>query len=341
MIRLYISFLLFVTIFSVTIGQNYETTYYAVSYANNSLANDILFSKINIDNRTIDYSVKIPIRGQIQFKKPIIFKSNSNQYFFITTFNGLSGKNSVLLNEPYSGYAMIDEHQRIIAQNKIPNIQLTGFSQVNNLTAIVEYIDSVGANMEGILDLTDFNHPVVTPIRRLTYDNSEYPVIAGFQYFKRIKKSDNKIYWCTMMNGVYLLALDIANNKLLDSLNIEVPTPYTYLMVLSNNDSLVYVFYMNYNEVSGPPSMIKTNIDTSYVKIYRTSNFSLTDSLKVEYPPADSEYFMGMTGPADNVGPYFVYFDMAGEGIEFYSPAMLFIFDTRTNEASWLRVGWR
>jgi len=36
---------------------------------------------------------------------------------------------------------------------------------------------------------------------------------------------------------------------------------------------------------------------------------------------------------------YYYYFWQ--DGYEGFDPAYLLIFDTRTNEASWLRVGWR
>jgi hypothetical protein len=60
----------------------------------------------------------------------------------------------------------------------------------------------------------------------------------------------------------------------------------------------------------------------------------IADYPEGEYPGEDSN-------PADVVGDYIVYYFFRGAGRDRFDPAMLLIFDTRTNEASWLRVGWR
>jgi hypothetical protein len=58
-------------------------------------------------------------------------------------------------------------------------------------------------------------------------------------------------------------------------------------------------------------------------------------------PNIEGGYIINEIGECDNIGPYMVYYYFAQEDYRYFSPAMLFIFDTRTNEATWLRVGWR
>ena len=331
----------FLAFISISSGQTNHRILYTVSYANGSFGTDVLFSKIDLDSKSIIYSTRVPMRGEIQFKTPIEFHRHGQSLFFITTINGLAAKNSEVLDSQFSEYSMIDDNGEILSHSIIPNIQLTDFGHTSDLTANIEYIDSAGYDMEGILDLSNLNHVEIRPIRRLTYDDSEYPTIAGFQYFKKIKKTNNRLYWCTMTNGIYLLSFDTNDNRLIDSLNINVSTPYFYLFGLSDNNSLIYVFYMNSNDLGGPPDLQKITVDPSYVKILNSNNFAWTDSIPIDYPPLDSGYVAGTNGPCSKLGPYFVYFDMVGEDYRYFSPAMLFIFDTRTNEASWLRVGWR
>jgi hypothetical protein len=64
------------------------------------------------------------------------------------------------------------------------------------------------------------------------------------------------------------------------------------------------------------------------------------DSIPIpDYPEGD--FISGSYGPAELVGPYIVYYFGESNDLGQLYPAMLFIFDTRTNEATWLRVGWR
>jgi len=65
------------------------------------------------------------------------------------------------------------------------------------------------------------------------------------------------------------------------------------------------------------------------------------ESLAIQYPNSDSGYIGSGYGPCERIGPYFIYYFFDGEDYRYFSPAMLFIFDTRTNQATWLRVGWR
>jgi hypothetical protein len=103
----------------------------------------------------------------------------------------------------------------------------------------------------------------------------------------------------------------------------------------------LYVFHQNY-EYYGK-FLQKTRNDNwiqSHLLIYDIDDFSLIDSLSIpDYPAGD--YIIADFDVADVIGNYIVYYYAQPGGIEDYTPAMLFIFDTRTNEAAWLRVGWR
>jgi hypothetical protein len=131
----------------------------------------------------------------------------------------------------------------------------------------------------------------------------------------------------------------ISNGILIDSVLSDSISDRSHILAVI--DTLVYDFNLNY-EFYGE-TITKTRdlgrID-SHVRLYRLSDFTPLDSIPVaDYPPGD--YPDGTFDVADVVGPYIVYYFFGREGLTRYAPAMLFIFDTRTNEATWLRVGWR
>jgi hypothetical protein len=112
------------------------------------------------------------------------------------------------------------------------------------------------------------------------------------------------------------------------------------LFAVKNN--LLYIFNLNY-EIRFKNKIVKgygQDWIESNVRVINLENFSLIDSIQVpDYPEGD--YISGSSGVADVVGNYIVYYFGSSNDMEIFAPAMLFIFDTRTNQAAWLRVGWR
>ena len=170
-------------------------------------------------------------------------------------------------------------------------------------------------------------------------------------FIKKFDKNNNKIYW-GLKNGnvkdndAYLLLIDLPEKSLRASLSIADYASMTPRFALSRDDSLIYVFLLNescwdnadYGEVPIP----RPNI----VKIYSARDLTLRDSIRIADPPSDSSCAsMGYDVYDSNIcareGKYLIYFFSGFNGLERFVPALLFIFDTRTNEATWLRVGWR
>lgn len=317
--------------------------YYVCSYENDIWNTNILVATINLDSKRISNSTSIPIRGELAFKKPLILSRDNQMFYIIITDDGLPAKDAELMNIETVRFAVCDPSLNLLYLAELPGLTILDSYRDNNATGL-KFTMRRGNSLldyKGNIIIQDSNRIDIVNQEPDIYDHSNYPVIGGFKYFEKIKETNDRIYWNTTNNGRYLLSLDIGNNRLIDSLNIESDKPYFNLFGMSDNDSLIYVFYMNSNNLSGPTDLLKTEIDPSYLKILRSADFSIIDSIDIHYPPLDSGYAGGDTGPCDKVGPFFVYFDLNGESYGCFSPAMLFIFDTRTNEASWLRVGWR
>lgn len=326
------------------VAQNYalsQTYYYTCSYEESSWGTNVLFSKIDLDTRIIVNTVSLPLRGQILLKNPIIVERHNRKLFIVNAFNGLSGKNTELLTETVTNYGVIGQDINVLKIGQIEGVQIYSLEWPGNSGIWVKFINSLGGHKRGLINLRTNNGVDFSRVEEDPYNDSDYPIISGFRYFEKISERNDRLYWNTTRAGRYLLSIDIQDNRLIDSLSLETEKEYSNLFGLSDNDSLAYVFYMNHNYLGHPTDMRKLEIDQSYVKIFDTGDFSVIDSIDIPYPPIDSGYVGRETGSINKIGPYFVYFFFSGEDYRYFSPAMLFIFDTRTNEATWLRVGWR
>jgi hypothetical protein len=181
----------------------------------------------------------------------------------------------------------------------------------------------------------------ISRIKDYRFRESDFPTIGEFRYFNRLNGRNNRLCWVEKNNWVYILKINLDQRILIDSLNLGYVTNYSYLFALSEDDSLIYSFSVNWNYLSGPEETQKEEIDQSYLKIFRADNLGVIDSIGIPYPSLDIGYANREIGNCDWVGPYLVYYFFEQEAAAIFSPAMLFIFDTRTNETTWLRVGWR
>jgi hypothetical protein len=323
--------------------ESYE--YYVCSYAEPSWgSSQIRVTALHLNSRDQVWTTVVDLPGELESKKPIKLTSGQHDLWFVSTHYGLPSKNSPTLGIVSTHYAVLDNEGSILRTGEIADIFLRSFKPYRPDSVRIDFIEGSGPDsrqFKGTLSLNRQRTPIIANTRGYSIPPRDLPPIAGFDYYQPISMANNTHFWSVQPEGTYILDVNLADSVLADSLNIESDVSYFYLFGLSHDDSLVYVFYMNYNRLVGPEWMQKLNIDSSYVKIFDALSFALLDSIPIPYPPLDSGYVGGTTGVCDPIGPYLVYFDMSSDGMEYFSPAMLFIFDTRTNEASWLRVGWR
>jgi hypothetical protein len=204
--------------------------------------------------------------------------------------------------------------------------------------------------MNGYLSLDSNGKPLITPIGEVNDADSLYPQINGFRYFWKISQHNDSIYWDVSNDprndGAYLLKLDVPNRRLLDSVYICDFGQVTPRFALSSNDSIIYAFILNESCWANTEYGDTVIPQPSFLKIFSTKDLSLLDSIPIPNPVPDSNcasfgYDDWDEDIYDRTGNYLVYFFMGSVAIERFVPAMLFIFDTRTNQATWLRVGWR
>jgi hypothetical protein len=337
---------LLLSIISMMLGTNVyaqNSYYYTCAYLNDNWDTDIKVSKVDLTIPAIIDSTELHLPGEIVFKTPV--RSISGDKYIYAADNGEASKNSRFLNPIVCNYCILDSNLNILISSQIQDVSL--FSRSGGVIEsglIIDYVlkrNNLFMPMKGRLTLDRTNQFRIVDSHENHDSDSGYPNIGGFRYFNKISENNNRLYWNLNERGMYLLRLDMDRGTLIDSLYFGRNMDYSCLFALSPNDSLVYSFHINSNVVRGPTSEQKQSIDPSYLLRLRANSLTLIDSIPVHYPSLDYGYTYAEIGICDWVGPYLVYYFFHGEDYRYFSPAMLFIFDTRTNEATWLRVGWR
>jgi hypothetical protein len=174
-------------------------------------------------------------------------------------------------------------------------------------------------NIVNVMPIDQYTKPHVSPVLDFKVFNNIYFDIVDGQY--RVFKRDREM-------------------QTIDSLLLEPLESRN--MIFAGIDSILYVFSINY-EVH-----IKGRDDKAYgqdwitpnVRRYNIDSFKMIDSIPIPDFKKDN-FVSGDDGVARVFGPYITYYFGEPGDMELLYPAMLFIFDTRTNETTWLRVGWR
>lgn len=320
--------------------------YYTCSYADSVAPTQILFSKIDLDDKSFACSTTIPFEGEIILETPFKLTGNQQSFTLVLTSWGMWGKNSQNADSNSVNFAVLDSTCTIINSGIIDNTFIQRPDAYGSRwDSSFVYTRGRGVDEEsykGQLLLEQNRRPQLANSRRFQFDPSDYPQIDRFKYYRQISPDNRQLYWEVIDDGLYLLKLDVDRESILDTLRINDSTNRLCLFGFNESDSSINLFCLNYVIMAFTlPQFRKTSIDPSYVKKYSYSDFSLVDSIGISYPPLDSGYVMGNTTSIDKIGPYFVYFNLTPEDASYFNPAMLFIFDTRTNETTWLRVGWR
>lgn len=337
--------LVLVIIFSPPVSSQ---SYYLCSYdAPDSSIPDqisnIIVNKIDIPTLRISQIGSFPLDGGIEFRTPLVINRNQQGYLFISAMAGWGGKNSTMSNDIGTNFVVIDTLGNLIKSGKLNGYHLYGFLGYDTSGPIIKYSYNDGEirrKMLGTLQLMPNDSISLMPLGREPIMD-DYPEIGPFHNYNRVNLNNNQIQWSVVNRNLYLLSFNTTHALLLDSLRIASNLYYSHLLQMSLNDSLIYVFYINCNRVGGSPNNQKITIDPSYLIKYHFPDLTSIDTINVPYPQLDSGYVSCERGRCDWVGPYLVYYFFQGEDQGYFSPAMLFIFDTRTNEARWLRVGWR
>jgi hypothetical protein len=165
-----------------------------------------------------------------------------------------------------------------------------------------------------------------------------------FEYLDRLNLPNTHQLYSAIADDSQYRILRLDNQQMpADSLMIESNERASDIYAYHPQRDRLYVFHLNYEAHGKFPESDRNYGDdwiTPEVLIYDPNTLHLLESHQVA--DFDSANYPGNErGMADVVGDYIVYYFFEDDWMGRFYPAMLFIFDTRTNQATWLRVGWR
>jgi hypothetical protein len=296
---------------------------------------------VNLETRSVISSIVIGQQGQIMNKTPLRIGFGTDRYLINAVMEGCFCQNSMAGDEDRVRITIIGEDNSVIeASYTEQGLGIIYFTQGPDASVYIyaESTEGQPRHMNGDFTLNSEFELSLRTQRPSDYNPLFSPGTGDFPVIQRMSAAYN-LYKSWISGRRFILKLNHDTGGIIDSLELQNNPVRTH--VLAVLDSLLYVFHQNY-EFYGKTIQKGPDDDRidSHLLIYNAFDFSLLDSISIpDYPPGD--YIGGEFGSADVVGPYIVYYYFEGEGIDRFAPAMLLIFDTRTNEATWLRVGWR
>jgi len=315
-----------------------------VTYGSNDWPSNVVIKRIDLESGTIALTNELSFPGEIITKTPIELNNRRGMKLVICS-DGEPGKNCVV-SHPKTYYALLDESLNIVRSDSISNLAI--------YDVIMDRNDSLVFLYSGIVEDTGLTITKglfrVNAARSLTkiadippnFQPNNNQRIAHYEYPKPVGDTDGRLFWAAGEYGkLHLLRTQSQRYAVEQDLLAGDFIAYSQIFGVDDSSQLIYVFSLSYDMPRGGGPVSNRNDASSFSKRYFASNLEMVDSIPIPNIAADSDYTRNEIGPMEKIGKYFVYYFFKSDDARYFSPAMLFIFDTRTNEARWLRVGWR
>jgi len=334
-----------VALFLCICGNALSQEYVVATYQDDSPISPIAVKRIDLPSKSESEAVTLPFGGEIITKEPIDFRRSGSLYFLLIATDGQPCKNCQVWR-PITRYAILDSSLAVARVDSV--IDLGAMEYFENVRdSIILSFDQMVGNSLSVGELASFGISSRLDFRISHRFPSDYNPrralrIDPFNYIRSLPNAGVRLYWDTDENfGLHFLTVDRPRQRIVESLFVGSILAYSRIFGFSNADSTLYVFSLSYDVPRDQRYVVDRNNAPSFLKKYSTPGLSLIDSIPLPNIAPDSDYVRNELGACNVEGPFMVYYFFASDDYRYFSPAMLFIFDTRTNEATWLRVGWR
>jgi hypothetical protein len=337
---------------NVVVPLVYSQTYFIHTYGEEIDSNgnrNVLIKSIDINQAVILDSFSIYNEGFVLFKKPAqVSVNNQNTFVSVIQKGGYNKNCSNMYHAVVISIVNNNNFFSLVRRDSIPNAILGIFKQYADESSFRLKVFQRNDKLH-IIPSGDYTLDNDYQFRKLrNYDPHLSPGgirrIGSFEYLNRLNLPNTHHLFSTIGRDTrfWILRLDL-NQNLVDSLMIENCEQCSKIFAYHPLRDKLYIFHLNY-EAHGKDPEYDRNYGqdwiTPEVLVYNPSTLQLLE--RHELTDFDSANYPGNErGLADVVGDYIVYYFFEDDWMGRFNPAMLFIFDTRTNEARWLRVGWR
>ena len=308
---------------------------------------------VDLDSKTILSEIIIGQEGQIINKRPISIGRDSDTLLATVVMEGCYCDNSVVGKNRVKVSIFNPTSRQLVLSYADSDLFIDTFEQLPDHKAFIsaETLVQPRHEMIGDYNLDDDNHFLLQNARPQGFSYDVYSGPGHFEYLRPIALNHD-LYAYINGNARCLVKTNTDRTRIIDTLLVHDKVIVIDSTMMSKfpdrshvfaiiADTLLYDFNQNWEmHTTFSVREYGQNWIQSCLLVYNLNNFALLDSISLpDYPRGD--YIDGDFNAADVIGPYIVYYFFGRDGIEKFAPAMLFIFDTRTNEASWLRVGCR
>ncbi len=305
---------------------------------------------IDLDEKVIVDGAILADSGTILNKTPIAVSNNRGTFLLSFWANGMMAKNSGfgagIPNLHYALFLNQNGSLRFLRKDEIPAANISLLSKIPSengfrLGIVSDTGDAVilGPGIYGINSNDRFEFRREVPVNEIPGSIGN---LGGFALLQKIWRAEAyHLYHSFHTSQYWLVKLNNENSTIVDSLQLRQSGGQATIYAYHPGRDRFYCFHLNY-EIHG--QYTHKYRDDYYVEpdvsIYDPVSLELSEQYPVtDYP--EGEYPGRENGLAEVVGDFIVYYFFEDDWMGRFNPAMLFIFDTRTNEASWLRVGWR
>jgi hypothetical protein len=294
---------------------------------------------VNLDTKQVAWECTIADEGEIVNLYPVQV-SLLRDTLLLTAINDSCFCKNTAIGGHNTKLAIVDMNTyELTEQRDLPRHIIYRFKNSDENEIFIRgsrFVANNPISIDGIYRLPT-NH-VLEKIRNVDIDYNPYTriILAPDELAQWV--GDN-IYFDVFDAHYYLIKLG-GNDIIADTVRLE--NFESRNMVVALKDTILYVFSLNYEThlIGESYKGYGQNWILANLRRYSVNEFALLDSIPIlDYPEGD--FINGAYGPAKVTGPYIVYYFGDSNDMGQLYPAMLFIFDTRTNEATWLRVGWR
>jgi hypothetical protein len=319
--------------------------YYVNSYSargNNAITTAVY--KIDLASKRVVDSLYLGLAGEFINNRPLEIQRNRQPLMVALLNSGIPGKNSPPQGIFIARYAIINKNEfQILHQDSMPNYFIYDniSSQADSIK--LDWIENT-PGLEGHYIgwfIPNFDDNRINLIRRQSY-NMEYEnenIIGQFYNSSILLAATRLNYYWGLRDGLEAVIFKTDNsNNVLSQITVGDRNISSILAGYNPLDSLIYVFKLRfYLETYAPPISSPDSV-TNVLERFRPFDFSLVDQIRL---PENPYIIANEAGNAEFINGCFVYYYSESEDYRSFQPASVFIFDTRTNEATWLRVGWR
>jgi hypothetical protein len=293
---------------------------------------------IDLDKKNITANIEIAREGELIEIQPMHVFYHGKVCLISMTNTACYCKNTSV-GDYNTHIAVIDSaSKKLLIDYDIPHQITVEFRPLRDSLFILggsSYIGQVSHEIDDVYTLdNDYKIARLMTLNEFSIKYPQIPVPPSIDF----TISDNNYFY--FVDGHYCVFKNNHEKQVIDSLILE--SVESRNMIFAGIDSFLYVFSIDY-EVhikGGDDKAYGQDWITPNLRKYNIENFELLDSIPLpDFKKGDC--VGGDHGVARVIGPYITYYFGEPGDMEILFPSMLFIFDTRTNETTWLRVGWR